>query len=60
MDDDELKPKMQEWPTKSLEHMSLEALESYGQALQAELVRVKQTTESRTKQRAAADSVFKR
>ncbi len=60
MDDDELKPKLQEWPPKTLDHLSLEALEAYAQALQAELARVKRIVESRGKQRAAADAFFKR
>ena len=60
MDDEEPKPRLAEWPPKSLDHMSVEALEAYGRALQAELARVKRAVESRTKQRAAADSIFKR
>jgi uncharacterized small protein (DUF1192 family) len=60
MDDEELTPKVAEWPPKTLEHMSLDALEAYGRALQAELARVKRIVESRTKERAAADAIFKR
>ncbi|MSO73607.1 MAG: DUF1192 domain-containing protein [Alphaproteobacteria bacterium] len=60
MDEEEPKQRLQEWPPKSLEHMSLDALEAYAKALQTELGRVKQTVESRSKQRAAADSIFKR
>ncbi len=50
MDDEELKPKPAEWPPKSLDHLSL----------QAELARVRRIAESRTKQRNAADAIFKR
>lgn len=60
MDDEELKPKLAEWPPKSLDHLSLEALEAYALALQAELARVKRIAESRAKQRNAADAIFKR
>lgn len=60
MDDEELKPKLQDWPPKSLDHLSVDALEAYARALQAELARVKRTAESRTKQRTAADAIFKR
>lgn len=60
MDDDEPKPRLVDWPPPSLDHMSVDALEAYHRALQAELVRVKRTLESRGKQRAAADAIFKR
>jgi uncharacterized small protein (DUF1192 family) len=59
MDEEELKPKLPGWPPKSLDHMSVEALEHYGKALQAELERVRTTVQSRLKQRAAADAFFK-
>ncbi len=60
MDEEEPKPRFPDWPPKTLDHLSLDALEAYGQALQVELARVKRTIESRAKQRNAADSIFKR
>jgi uncharacterized small protein (DUF1192 family) len=59
MDEEELKPILPEWPPKSLDHMSVEALEQYGKALQAELERVRATVQARLKQRTAADAFFK-
>jgi uncharacterized small protein (DUF1192 family) len=59
MDDEELRPKFAEWPPKSLDHLSVEALEDYGKALQAEMERVRRVIESRSKHRAVADAIFK-
>ena len=60
MDEDEPKPKQQEWPPKTIDHLSVEALEAYDRALEAELARVRKTLDTRGKQRAAADAMFKR
>jgi uncharacterized small protein (DUF1192 family) len=60
MDEDEPKPKLHEWPPKTVDHLSVEALEAYGQALEAELARVRKTLDARGKHRAAADAMFKR
>ena len=60
MDEEEFKPRLQEWPPKSLDHLSVEALEAYTTALQAELRRVRGAIEARSKQKAAADAIFKR
>ncbi|MGD9538094.1 MAG: DUF1192 domain-containing protein [Alphaproteobacteria bacterium] len=60
MDDEEFKPRLQEWPPKSLDHLSIGALEAYAKALRAEFERVRGTIEARSKQRSAADAIFKR
>ena len=59
MDEEALQPRLADWPPKSLDHMSVEALESYRLALQVELERVRGAIESRLKQKAAANAIFK-
>lgn len=60
MDEEETRPKLTDWPPKSIEHLSVEALEAYRQALDAEIRRVERTIEARNRHRNAANALFKR
>lgn len=60
MDDDEARPPLPDWPPKSIDHLSVEALQAYRRALDGEIARVERTLDARQRQRSAADALFKR
>ena len=60
MDDDEARPPLPDWPPKSIDHLSVEALQAYRRALDAEIARVERTLDARQRHRSTADALFKR
>jgi uncharacterized small protein (DUF1192 family) len=60
MDEDEQRPRFAEWPSRSIDTLSVESLEAYRRQLEAELARVARTLDARGKQKAAAEALFKR
>jgi uncharacterized small protein (DUF1192 family) len=48
------------WPPKSLEELSVAALENYRAALEAEIARVSRTLESKKRAQSAAAQIFRK